>query len=194
MLLLFLSRQHTFSANHRYDCVPKRRQDLKSFETTGVTKICKAWCPFWCPINKTNHCYTWSRAIYMTVLTAIFHLNQMQVVVPSPWLFFSIKQTNPCNAKSQAIIHNIKIGQNLTSGMITVLDASQPSFPLASSRNTNTLQSSSNSLTFPKLLQVFPTESLIFIKPPEVYRQAYVYSWVNIVALLAVHLLHVNFT
>jgi len=32
-------------------------------------------------------------------------------------------------------------------------------------------------------LQVFLTEALIFIKPPaEVYRQAYVYSWVNIVA------------
>ena len=32
------------------------------------------------------------------------------------------------------------------------------------------------------------------IKLPEVYRQAYVYPWVNIVALLAVHLVHVNFT
>jgi len=40
----------------------------------------------------------------------------------------------------------------------------------------------------------FPTEALIFIKPSEVYRQAYMYSGVNIVALLAVHLVHVNFT
>jgi len=46
----------------------------------------------------------------------------------------------------------------------------------------------------PRLFQVFPTETLIFIKPPEVYRQAYMYSWVNIAALLAVPLVHVNFT
>ena len=40
----------------------------------------------------------------------------------------------------------------------------------------------------PQFFQVFPTEALIFIKPPEVHRQTYMYSWVNIVALLAVHL------
>jgi len=34
------------------------------------------------------------------------------------------------------------------------------------------LQSSSNSQT----LQVFPMEALIVTKPPEIYRQAYVYS------------------
>jgi len=45
-----------------------------------------------------------------------------------------------------------------------------------------------------RLFQVFLTEALIFIKPPEVYRQAYVYSWVNIVALFVVRLVHVNFT
>jgi len=33
------------------------------------------------------------------------------------------------------------------------------------------LQSSS-----PRLFQVIPTEALIFMKPPEVYRPAYVYS------------------
>ena len=38
------------------------------------------------------------------------------------------------------------------------------------------------------------TESLLFIKPSEVYRQAYMYLWVNIVAPVAVHLVHVNFT
>ena len=50
----------------------------------------------------------------------------------------------------------------------------------------------SSSDQIPSLLQVFLTEALIFIKPPEVYRQAYVYFWVNIVALLAVHLGQVN--
>jgi len=40
----------------------------------------------------------------------------------------------------------------------------------------------------------YPTETLIFIKLPVVYRQAYMYSSVNIVALLAVHLVHVSFT
>jgi len=44
----------------------------------------------------------------------------------------------------------------------------------------------------PLLFQVFPRET--FIKPPEVYRQAYVYYSVNIVALFAVYLVHVNFT
>jgi len=48
------------------------------------------------------------------------------------------------------------------------------------------LQSSSNFLTFPWLFQVFP--------PQELYRQAYVYSWANTVALVAVHLAHVKFT
>ena len=48
-----------------------------------------------------------------------------------------------------------------------------------------TLQSRSNSLTFPGIFQVFLSEALI--KPPEVYRKAYVYSWVNNEALLAVH-------
>ena len=38
----------------------------------------------------------------------------------------------------------------------------------------------SNSPTFRWLFQVFSTKALIFIKPPHVYRQAYVYSWVNI--------------
>ena len=37
-------------------------------------------------------------------------------------------------------------------------------------------------------------EALISIKPPEVYKQGYMYSWVNIAALLAVHLVHGNFT
>ena len=31
----------------------------------------------------------------------------------------------------------------------------------------------------PRLFQVFPTEALIFIKPSEVHRTAYMYSWVN---------------
>jgi len=48
--------------------------------------------------------------------------------------------------------------------------------------------------TFHQFFPVFPVEALIFIKLPEVYRQAYVYSWVNTVALLSVHLVHVNFT
>ena len=47
----------------------------------------------------------------------------------------------------------------------------------------------------PWLFPVFPTETLMFIKPPEIYRQTYVYSWVNTdVALSAVHPVHVNFT
>jgi len=45
----------------------------------------------------------------------------------------------------------------------------------------------------PQLSPVFPTEVLISIKPPETHRQAYVYSWVNIVVLLAVHFVHANF-
>jgi len=57
-----------------------------------------------------------------------------------------------------------------------------------------TFQSFTNPLTFPRLFQVFLTAALLFIKSSEVYRQAYVYSWVNIVAILAVHLVHVNFT
>ena len=66
-----------------------------------------------------------------------------------------------------------------------------------------TLQSSSNSLTFPRLFQVFLTEPLIFIKPPEVYSctptvalfaAPEVYSCTPIVALFAVQLVHVNFT
>jgi len=36
-------------------------------------------------------------------------------------------------------------------------------------------------------------EALIFTKPPDIYRQAYIYSRVNIVALVAVHVLHVIF-
>jgi len=47
------------------------------------------------------------------------------------------------------------------------------------------LQSSSNSLTF-------LTKALVFIKTPELYIQSNVYSRVNIVALFAVHLVHVN--
>ena len=43
------------------------------------------------------------------------------------------------------------------------------------------------------LFQVFPTEALIFIKPPEVYRHACVYAWVNTEALFVAHLVHVNF-
>ena len=46
------------------------------------------------------------------------------------------------------------------------------------------------SLSFPGI----PTEAVIFSTPPEVYRQTYMCSWVNVVALLAVHLVHVNFT
>jgi len=45
----------------------------------------------------------------------------------------------------------------------------------------------------PLLFHLFPTEILISIKPPEIYRQAYVYSWVNIVAILAL-VRYVNFT
>ena len=52
---------------------------------------------------------------------------------------------------------------------------------------------SSNSLIFPRLFRVFPTEALIFIKPPEIYIQAYMYSWVNTVSVFVVHLVHVNF-
>jgi len=37
----------------------------------------------------------------------------------------------------------------------------------------------------PWLFHISPIEALTFIKPPEVYRQAYVYSWVNTVVLFA---------
>jgi len=47
-------------------------------------------------------------------------------------------------------------------------------------RLTTLLQSSSNSLTFLWFFEVFLTEASTFTKPPEVYRQSYVYSWVNI--------------
>jgi len=48
--------------------------------------------------------------------------------------------------------------------------------------------------TFPQLFHAILMEALIFIKPPEVYRHADVYYWVNIVATLAVLPVHVNFT
>jgi len=44
----------------------------------------------------------------------------------------------------------------------------------------------------PRFFQVFPTEASMFIKPVAVFRQAYVFSWVNTAALFAVHLVQVN--
>ena len=45
-------------------------------------------------------------------------------------------------------------------------------------------RSLSSPCQIPRLLPVFPTDALLFIKPPEVYRQDYMYSCVNTVALL----------
>ena len=52
-----------------------------------------------------------------------------------------------------------------------------------------TFQSSSNSRTFQGN---FPQTHLYLLNHQRYYRQDYVYSWVNIVALLEDHLMHVN--
>jgi len=60
--------------------------------------------------------------------------------------------------------------------------------PLPSPRSTHWLFQFSRYFSFTQELPVR------FIKPPEVYRDTYVYSSVNTVALLAVHLVQVNYT